>query len=101
MSEKKLQTRHGKSILLTLGTIVGMFAYAWNPHKMKVMQQIIGVQLWLGGAKWEVGNRLNMINLCQGMDAFLATIDNQRLSKTSVCLEGCRGQTSSSSTSTP
>ena len=75
-SEKKLQTRRGKSILPTLGTIVAMPAYARNPRKMKVMQQIIGVQLWLGGAKREVGNRLNMINLCQGMDVTLATINN-------------------------
>ena len=75
-SEKKLQTRLGKNILPTIGTIVAMLAYARNPRKMKVMQQIIGVQLWLGGAKREVGNRLNMINLCQGMDATLATIDN-------------------------
>ena len=41
-----------------------------------VIQQRVGVRMWLGGVKREVSNRLDIISLCQGIDATLKTIDN-------------------------
>ena len=74
-TEKTLKTRLGKNMLLILATIVGTLSYARNSRKMKVIQQLIGLQLWLGGVKRDVGNRLNVVNLRQGVDATLTTID--------------------------
>ena len=51
-----------------------MLSYAWNSRKIKVIKQLIGLQLWLGGVKRDGGSRLNVINLCQGVDATLTTI---------------------------
>ena len=73
--KKTLKTRLCKSILPILVTIVGMLSYARNPRKIKVIQQLIGLQLWLGGVKRDVGSWLNVIDLCQRVDATLTTID--------------------------
>ena len=50
-SEKSKTTRLRKNILPTLGTVVGMFGYVRNPRLMRVIQQLIRVQWWLGGLK--------------------------------------------------
>ena len=75
-TERNVTNKCGKNLLPTLSTIIGMLSYCRNPKKMKVIQQLIGVQMWLGGVKREVGTRLNVISLCQGLDSTMKTIDN-------------------------
>ena len=38
----------------TLGAIFGMMVFARKPTKMKLLQEMIGVQLWLSGATRDV-----------------------------------------------
>ena len=75
-TERNVTNKCGKNLLPTLSTIIGMLSYCRNPKKMKVIQQLIGVQMWLGGVKREVGTRLNVISLCQGLASTMKTIDN-------------------------
>ena len=50
-SQDVFRSKGGKWVLPIVITVAGMLAYARNPRKLKLIQQLIGIQLWLGGLK--------------------------------------------------
>ncbi|KAL3881783.1 hypothetical protein ACJMK2_028176, partial [Sinanodonta woodiana] len=58
-----------------IGAIIGQIAFMWNTGHMKLLQQMVGVEMWLAGCSREAFARLNHLGLCLSIHAVRRCID--------------------------
>ncbi|XP_003729577.2 uncharacterized protein LOC586013 isoform X1 [Strongylocentrotus purpuratus] len=58
-----------------VGAIFGMLAFMGNPKTMRLLQELVGIQLWLSNCGRETFQRLNGLGMCTFMDRTATCID--------------------------
>ncbi|XP_014672571.1 PREDICTED: uncharacterized protein LOC106813040 [Priapulus caudatus] len=66
------------SVVPNMGALIGQIVFAVKGRKMKLLQQIVGCEMWLAGCHRQAFSRLNHLGMCSSIWAVTNVIDKLR-----------------------